>query len=270
MSCQSLSLHVREYGRAQGREASLLLLHGLLGSCANWHSLAQRLADHFHVLVPDLRNHGRSPHHEVMTYECMAADLLALLDERQVRRVIPVGHSMGGKLAMWLALKSAQRVARLVVVDIAPVQYPNRFEGIFSALGRMVLEDVKGRGDADAKLAVSVSSAALRQFLLQNLVRRGEGWAWRMNLPVLAAGVGALLDFSPPGPGQAYPGEALFAYGMQSDYVVPEHRDAILRLFPRAHLQGIQGAGHWVYAEQPQAFSQALLRFLSDNGQVIA
>ncbi len=260
----TLALNLREFGQAAPERPALVLLHGLLGSSVNWQGLARGLAVGHHCLVPDLRNHGGSPHSAAMDYECMGADVLALLDARSMARVVLIGHSMGGKVAMWLALNAPERVAGLVVVDIAPVTYTHRFEVIFSALKAMDLTRIKDRRDADAQLAAHLPNLGLRQFLLQNLIREDGQWRWRMNLPALEPAMPALLSFPQAGDVPPYAGPTLFIHGADSDYVLPVHRPDILARFPRARFEAIADAAHWVYAEQPQAFSRVLQAFLDE------
>lgn len=258
-----MKLRVREFGDYTGERPTLILLHGLFGSSANWHSIARRLAGSEHVLVPDLRNHGLSPHHGVMDYSAMSADLMRLIDEHGFDSVRLVGHSMGGKLAMWLALDRPEQVAGLVVVDIAPVAYAHSFDAIFAALSGLDLGSIGDRQQAHDELANSLPDPALRHYLLQNLLREEGQWRWRMNLQGLIDAIDDILDFPlPPGAGE-YPGPALFVYGSESDYVQASHHQRIFRLFPHARLRAIPGAGHWVYAEQPEAFCSALGPFLA-------
>jgi pimeloyl-ACP methyl ester carboxylesterase len=236
-------------------------VHGLFGSSGNWMGVAKRLQADYRLILPDLRNHGRSPHHPSMDFPAMAADLLALLDRLEIESASLVGHSMGGKASMWLALTQPERVARLVAADIAPVSYHNRFKTIFQGLKALPLEQVPGRGAADRMLSSWVPERAVRQYLLQNLVKRSGGWQWRLNLPVLEACIGTLTDF-PARDGMSYAGEVLFLYGERSDYVLPEYRERILSLFPLARLRMLAQAGHWIYAEQLEAFSGAVKAFV--------
>lgn len=258
-----LTLSLREYGERDGALAPIVLLHGLFGSSANWHGIARRLAAQRRVLVPDLRNHGRSPQHPRMTYPAMAVDLLALLDAQGIAQAALVGHSMGGKAAMWLALEAPHRVQALAVADIAPVAYPGRFEGLLQALASLDLDGLADRREADARLASAIPDAALRGYLLQGLARTGGRWYWRTNLAALAAGMGDILGFPDPA-GREYAGPTLFLYGTESDYVTGVHLPVIRRLFPLARLRPLAGAGHWLYAEQPETFLAALRGFLKD------
>jgi esterase len=256
-----MELHFREYGDPAA--PPVLLLHGLLGSSANWGVVARRLASDYRVVTPDLRNHGRSPHDARMTYPAMAADLLALLDSLGLDSAVLVGHSMGGKAAMWCALEAGDRVSGLVPVDIAPVAYPHRFDTLLRALGAVDLGALAHRRDADEVLARYLPDAALRGYLLQNLVRHQGAWRWRINLAGIRRSIDTLLGFPPAGEDHPYPGPVLLLYGAESDYVSPEVEPRVRGLFPYARLRGVPGAGHWVYAERPDAFLQALQGFLS-------
>ncbi len=261
-----MKLQVREFGDYTGERPTLILLHGLFGSSANWHSIARTLAASEHLLVPDLRNHGRSPHHPAMDYPSMGVDLLQLIDEHGFDSVRLLGHSMGGKLAMWLAQTHPERVAGLVVVDIAPVVYQHRFDSIFGALNRLDLAHLADRQQAHEHLQSSLPDAALRHYLLQNLLKDDGRWRWRMNLQGLEAAIADILDYPLPAGAHEYPGPALFVYGGQSDYVRAAQQKRILQLFPQGRLRAIPDAGHWVYAEQPQAFLSALAPFLARRG----
>ncbi|HDP88402.1 MAG TPA: alpha/beta fold hydrolase [Thioalkalivibrio sp.] len=257
----SLSLHVRDYDATRDG-TPVVLLHGFLGSGVNWHSIARRLNEAWPVLVPDLRNHGQSPHATAMDYPAMAADLAALFEARGIERAVLVGHSMGGKLAMEYALRHPDQVARLVAVDIAPVRYHHGFEAVFRALRAVDLARIASRRDADAMMQPVLETEGLRQFLLQNLEKTDAGWRWRIDLDILQAAVPVIQDAPPALEGRQFEGPARFLYGARSDYVTDAAEPLIRRHFPQAGLEAIPAAGHWVYAEQPQAFLEALWRFL--------
>ncbi len=259
MSPESLELAYRELGDPQ--RPPLLLVHGLFGSSGNWTGVAKRLQADYRLILPDLRNHGRSPHHQSMDYPAMAADLSALLDRLEIESASLVGHSMGGKAAMWLALTQPERVERLVTADIAPVSYPSRFNAIFRGLCELPLTELEQRETADRLLAAQIPERSVRQYLLQNLVKRPEGWQWRFNLPVLEGAIDTLSGF-PAVEAMSYAGEVLVLYGERSDYVLPEYGDRIRSLFPLARLRMLAQAGHWIYAEQPEAFSRAVRAFV--------
>jgi len=255
-----LALHYREYGVKE--LPALLLLHGLFGASGNWQGVVKRLRGEFRLILPDLRNHGRSPHHEVMDYEAMAADVLGLMDHLQLASVSLLGHSMGGKTAMWLALSQPERVRRLVVADIAPVVYPNRFEEIFDGLLKLPLAHLQSRDAADRYLSHSVAERSVRQYLLQNLIRGDSGWSWRFSLPVLQGAMTQLAGF-PEAREMSFAGRTLFIYGERSDYLIPAYRGAIETYFPHARLRVLDNAGHWLYAEQPEAFVRIVKGFLN-------
>lgn len=256
-----MRLHTREYG-TPGERPPVVLLHGLFGSSTNWHGIARRLQGEYHLIVPDLRNHGHSPHAVASGYEAMAEDLLELLEGLGPGPASLVGHSMGGKVALWLALQWPERVARVAALDIAPVGYSPRFGPILKALEELELSGLHNRADADARLAASIRNAALRAYLLQNLVLEHGQWRWRMSLPNLREALPRLLDFPHGGTSRPFTGPALFLYGGRSDYIEGRYLPAIRALFPFARLRAVAGAGHWLYAEQPEAVSRALDGFL--------
>jgi esterase len=254
-------LYLREYATSSADGPPILLLHGLLGSCANWHGIARRLAEGHRVLVPDLRGHGRSPAGGGISYPAMAADLIHLLDTHGILRTTVIGHSMGGKVAMWLALTAPERVSALGVVDMAPVAYPERLASLLAALRALPLDQVADRRGADALLTPAVPDPGVRGYLLQNLEHGDGGWRWRIDLAALDAAMGDLRGFPDPGTAQ-FPGPTLFVYGTESDYVTGEHLARIQALFPLARLRPVAGAGHWVYADQPEGFLAAIAGIL--------
>lgn len=192
----------------------------------------------------------------------MAGDVLALMDSLRIESTSLLGHSMGGKVAMWLALNQPERVDRLVVADIAPVRYPSRrFDAVFQGLQELPLEELESREEADLRLSRWVPQRGVRQYLLQNLLRDAGGWRWRFALPVLREAMERLADF-PAGDGICFAGSALFLYGERSDYVTPAYRGDIQRLFPHARMRQLAAAGHWLYAEQPEVFVAAVKAFL--------
>jgi esterase len=245
----------------QGEGPALVILHGLYGSGTNWARHAAWLAQSYRVLLPDLRNHGRSPHHPDMSYPAMAADLMRLLDREGLGQALLLGHSMGGKAAMTLALSAPERVSALVVADIAPVTYPEReHASIIAALQALPLASLPSRQAADHILAKQIGSTMVRQFLLTNLQRREAGFQWRLPLEILARQLPVLQGF--PDAAGRYDGPALFIHGASSDYVLPLHHARIRELFPRARIEAVADAGHWLHVEQPDAFAAQLRRFL--------
>ena len=255
-----MKLHFRQFGEER-TGIPLLLLHGLLGSLVNWQRIARRLAEHHRVIVPDLRNHGRSPHHPDVSYPAMAGDVLELLDDLGMDRAVPVGHSMGGKVAMWLALTQSHRVERLVVADIAPVRYQGGLGELMDAMLELPLDEIDKRAAADRWLKRRIPESAIRDYLLQNLVRTERGWRWRSNLRALRDGLELISGFPEVPPGVHYEGPTRFIHGHRSDYVKPVYLPVMERLFPNLELVTLD-AGHWVYAEQPERFVSAVEAFL--------
>ena len=261
MSAQSSST-VELSGQHYGEVGTpIVILHGLLGSNRNWTSIAKRLAQKHKVVALDLRNHGSAPWADAMSYSLMAADVRAYIEQNALGPVTVIGHSMGGKTAMRLALDAPSLVERLVVVDIAPVDYDHSTGEYVEALRALDLDGVSSRNTLDERLAESVSEPAIRAFLLQNLVRQKQGFTWRANLDALSKAMPSLMAF-PTGDHDRFRGPALFLSGASSNYVTSSQKPAIERLFEKADLRVIADAGHWVHAEQPTAFLAHLQHFL--------
>lgn len=242
-----------------GSGPPLALLHGLFGSARNFGAVQKRLAARRRVLALDLRNHGASPHAAGMDYGEQAGDVLETLGGRAALPPVVVGHSMGGKVAMRLALDAPEAVSRLVVCDIAPVAYPPHFRAYARAMLGLDLASGLTRGAADAALAPAVPDAAVRAFLLQNLVP-GERPHWRIGLAEIAAALSDIEGWEAPA-GAQFAAPVLFLAGERSDYVRPEHRGAIRALFPAARFVTLRNAGHWLHADQPDAFVSAIDAF---------
>jgi esterase len=261
----SLDLAYAEHGSGG---PPVIVLHGLLGSARNWTAIAKRLAAANHrVYALDLRNHGGSPWADDTGYAAMAEDVRRLMDRRGLAEAAVVGHSMGGKVAMVLALEHGERVERLVAVDIAPAAYAGgTFLSYIRPMRAIDPSGVSRRGEVDERLREAVPDSGVRAFLLQNLVSdEGGGFRWRVNLAALEAGMAEIVGFPMPEAGRAYAGRTLFLAGERSDYVRPEHRETIRRLFPNATVEVVPGAGHWVHAEQPERFLERLLAFLNEG-----
>ncbi len=253
-------LAAAEYGAG----APVAILHGLFGSARNWGGIARRLAPDFRVIAFDLRNHGASPWAPTMGYAEMAEDVRAAMKARGHRRYALIGHSMGGKVAMMAALAAAAEIERLVVVDIAPVAFPAAHLAYVQAMRGLDLAAIARRGDADKALADAIPNPVERAFLLQNLVLNDGPPRWQLNLSAIETALPAALSgFPAVAPEAVYRGPALFIAGGTSDYVRPDDDAKVRRLFPDARLLRIEEAGHWVHAEQPDAFLNAVLPFLA-------
>ena len=246
----------------QARSApTLLIAHGLFGSARNWNVIARNLATTRDVVAVDMRNHGTSPRAQTQSYPDMAGDLAEVIAALS-GPVDVLGHSMGGKAAMQLALSQGDLVRKLVVADIAPVAYAHDQTPHITAMRGLDLTGLAGRSEADRRLAGSVTDPALRAFFLQSLDLRAErGPEWRLNLDVLAAEMALIVGW--PGTQGRFDSSALFLTGSESSYVQPEHREVIRALFPAARFAKLTGAGHWLHADKPREFERVVDGFLS-------
>lgn len=237
----------------------VLLLHGLFGSGDNLAGLGRALATRHRVVLVDLRNHGRSPHSDTMDLAVLAADVALLQDRLGIVASAVVGHSLGGKVAMQLALSAPQRVTRLVVADIAPVLYPAHHQDIFAALHAVATGALRSRGEADAQMAAFIAVPAVRQFLLKSLAHDDTGFHWRFAWRTLESAYDQLRQ-APVG--AAFAGPTLFIKGELSDYITPAYAQAMSAAFPHYQLETIPGSGHWLHAEQPARFNALVQAFL--------
>jgi esterase len=244
-----------------GAGAPLVLLHGLFGAAQNWGGLAKRLGQRYRVLAFDARNHGFSPHAEGMDYTDLAADVAETMSAHGVEKARVVGHSMGGKIAMMLALTRPERVERLVVADIAPTQYRADSREYVAAMQAMELQAGMTRREAAAQLTDAVPEEGVRAFLVQNLTFDGNQPRWRVGLDQIAAGMPQIESFEPP-KGARYTGPTLFIRGARSAYVREKHMDRIAELFPSVRHESLD-TGHWVHAEDPKGFLALVDSFLS-------
>lgn len=244
-------------------EPPLLIAHGLFGQARNFHTLARRLATTRRVVAVDMRNHGTSPWDPVMSYEAMAEDLADAVERLCGGRAVVLGHSMGGKAAMTLALTEPALLAGVIVADIAPVAYEHSHRSYIKAMQAVDLAAVQRRSDADPMLAGAVPEAALRAFILQNLEVKEGSARWRLNLAALEANMDAILAYPAELPESAYDGPAFFLHGGDSDYVAPPTHPRIRALFPEAEIEAVVGAGHWLHAEKPDAFVEKVDAWLT-------
>lgn len=238
----------------------LLIVHGLYGSGRNWGVIARRLADNRDVVAVDQRNHGNSPWSDVHDYPAMAADLAEVIASLGGKADV-LGHSMGGKAAMQLALTKGDLIRRMVVADIAPVAYGHDQTRHIDAMRALDVTGITTRGEADRRLAAIVPEESLRAFFLQSLDIKAEGGPrWRLNFDALAANMAKIVGWT--GVEGRFDGPTLFLSGGESHYVKPEYRDTIRALFPAARFAKIPGAGHWLHAEKPREFEETVRVFL--------
>jgi pimeloyl-ACP methyl ester carboxylesterase len=254
------ALHVTRLGEAG---TVVAFCHGLFGQGKNWTQVAKDLARDHRVLLLDMPNHGRSPWTETFDYLDLADRVAdALRDEGPVALV---GHSMGGKIAMVMALRHPELVERLVVVDVSPAAYSSgrEFVGYIETMRALDLGSLESRAQAEAALEEAVPNRVVRSFLLQNLRRTDDGWHWQVNLDLLGDEMAALVGWPDEELGDAsYDGPVLWIGGALSDYVGDEYAPEMDRRFPRNRRVMIKDAGHWVHSQQPAVVVEVLRRFL--------
>jgi len=248
-------LNIVEHGTPQDRPP-LLIAHGLYGSARNWGVIAKWVERY--CLTVDMRNHGTSPWYDSHSYPDLANDLAQVIEAHGACADV-VGHSMGGKAVMMLALTRPDLIRRAVIADIAPVTYGHSQQPMIDAMRAIDLSAVATRGDADRQLQAHVDDAGVRAFLLQSLDVKAQ--AWRLNLDVLSREMAKITGW-PEGDFIPFEGDILFLSGGRSDYVRPEHRPAIKALFPNAKFAKIPQAGHWLHADTPREFVDSLKVFL--------
>ncbi len=246
-----------------GEGQPLIILHGLFGSLDNWLTLGKRFAEKYKVILVDQRNHGRSFHDSAFDYTLMAQDLDELIEALQLENPILLGHSMGGKTVMQYTAFHPEKVDKLIVADIGPKFYPVHHQTIIQALKSIAVDTLKSREEAEDMLAKDIHDLSTRSFLLKNLKRTADGFAWKMNLEVISNNieeVGKPLDYYLP---VELP--TLFIHGGKSDYIVEDDKEEIQEIFPQAEFVVIPGSGHWLHADNPDLFYSHVMEFLQKN-----
>lgn len=240
----------------------IVILHGLFGMLDNWFTLGKKFAENFTVYLIDLRNHGQSPHSDEWNYKVMSDDLLQFFDDHNIEKAKIIGHSMGGKTAMYFAGEHSERVKKLVVVDIAPRFYPIHHDTILKALLSIDLENLKSRNEADEVLSTYISDFGTKQFLLKNLARKENDntkFEWKFNLPVIEKNIQEVGVETAKG--STVP--ALFIRGDMSDYINQPDETEIKKQYPNSDIVSIN-SGHWVHAEKPEEFYSSVMKFLKN------
>lgn len=253
-------LETQEYGEA-GDQPPLLIVHGLFGAGRNWRGLARNLAKDRRVVTVDMRNHGDSFWDASNTYRDLARDLARVIDEIGAPCDV-LGHSMGGKAAMVLALSHGEQVNRLIVADIAPVAYEHSQISNIAVMKSIPIDRITRRSEADEIMAEQISEPGVRAFLLQSLILSPEGNRWALNLDALQANMSAIVGF--PDVQGRFGGPALFLRGGLSPYVQDAHRPLIFGLFPQARIETVPEAGHWLHVDRPREFLAAVSGFLAE------
>jgi len=269
MRLQSLETTPQEDQTSEVSRPSFVVLHGLFGSGRNWGGVAKKLAARgYAVHALDMRNHGESGWDARMDYPAMATDVAETIAALELDRPLLVGHSMGGKAAMTLALTHPDVIRGVVAVDISPVHYPLHHEALIDAMLAADLTGKQRRAEIEPALAAAAPEPAIRQFLLQNLVTRDGGLAWRINLGILRGSQDDLAAFPADDGGHSYDGPTLAIAGGASDYIRPDHHAAFRRLFPRCRIETIPDAEHWVHAQAPEAVTALLLSFAAEHSDI--
>lgn len=268
----AVTLNFIKHAGAVETAPPLVIAHGLFGSGRNFNTLGRKLATNRAVLMVDMRNHGDSPWDDDTSYAGMASDLAALIEAECSGRAIVLGHSMGGKATMALALTRPELLAGAIIADIAPVAYQHTHLGFVQPMRALDLAKVSRRSDADPFLAMAIPEAALRAFILQNLLIEGGKARWRLNLAALEEGMAGLTGWPQELDAERYTGPALFISGGKSDYMTPEFEPRAQTLFPMADFHVIPGTGHWLHAEKPAEFLAAITSWLAllDDGALDA
>ncbi|MFT6386745.1 MAG: esterase [Cellvibrionaceae bacterium] len=256
----ALPLFHRHWGASAS--PSVVVIHGLFGSMENLGMITRLLKNDFSVYGLDLPNHGRSPRLSPSSLSTMAESVFAWMDGVGLENAYFLGHSLGGKVAMELALRYPQRVKALIVADIAPVVYPRRHDDVFRGFGAVDLKSLKSRCEADLAMQSFVGEASTRSFLLKNLEKTDAGWGWRINLNALTEDYDEYISANTSG-FPPYRQPVLFIKGERSNYILPEYREATLTLFPNADVKIINDTGHWLHAEKPELFTRIVKRFLA-------
>lgn len=248
--------------RTLGEGDPLIIMHGVFGSSDNWQTLGKVFAETYKVYLVDLRNHGNSPHSDEFDYDVMVKDVVELMNDQGINKAHILGHSMGGKVAMHLATEYAEKVDKLIIVDIAPKYYPPHHQQIFEGFHSVDLKSLENRKDADDQMAAVIKNFGVRQFILKNLDRNKDGsFSWKLNLNAIENAiekVGEAIEGD-----VSFDGQTFFIAGSKSDYITNEDHDLIREHFPKALIATVKDAGHWVHAEKPKELGEMVIEFLA-------
>jgi esterase len=247
--------------RKSGGGRPLIILHGLFGMSDNWMTLSKQFTENgFLVYAADARNHGRSPHSDDFNYSLMSNDVLELMADEHIDSAAVIGHSMGGKTGMWLACEHPGKVSRLVVADMAPRFYAPHHESVIAAIHSVDLE-AGSRKAAEKRLRETLHNEGTIQFLLKNLYwNEDEKLVWRFNISGIEKNIAAVGESLPEK--FIFEGDTLFLRGGKSGYIIEKDFPEIKKIFPKAALKTVDNAGHWIHAENPKGFMDAVLPFL--------
>lgn len=261
-----MELFFRKYGEGP----PLIIIHGLYGSSDNWVSIGKQLAENFEVYLIDQRNHGRSPHSPDHNYQLLKEDLREFMDSQSIEKAIIIGHSMGGKTAMFFAVDYPERVSRLIVADISPRSYKTTnssqllsHEDIIRAMFNLDFYGIESRDEIDEILSKSIPEERIRQFLLKNVKRsKDNSYSWSINIRAIKNELENIMDGLPKDQQEVIGFPVLFLKGEKSEYIQDEDRKMIQKIFPVADIENIPNAGHWLHAEQPEIFLEKITDFI--------
>jgi esterase len=255
-----MKLNYQTLGQSNGL-APVMILHGVFGSLGNWMSIGKKLAQTHQVYLVDQRNHGNSPHDDQFDHPSMSSDLLELIQDLKLDKVHLVGHSMGGKTAMYFASQEPSYLASLIAVDIATKSYPPHHQEIFKAHNVVNPDTLTSRNEAVSRISEVISDKSIQQFLLKNLERTTQNtFRWKHNLSVIESNIEKIGDRLPDN--YLFNGPTIFMRGSLSDYIKDEDESVIKSHFPKAEVRRIENAGHWIHADQPGKFVETVLSFL--------
>ena len=256
---------IKLHSEIKGEGEKILILHGLFGSLDNLRRIAIELSEYFQVHSLDLRNHGKSGHAKEMNYTVMSEDVIGYMNNNNITQANVIGHSMGGKVAMTLALNFKDRIKKIIVADISPVSYSAHHTNIFKGLFAVDFDAVHSRKEVDTVLSNSIPELGIRQFLIKNLDRDDfGGLKWKMNLPNIYENYSNILK-GLESEVKVFDKPVLFIAGGDSDYIKPTYKALTLALFPLANVKVIPGTTHWLHAEKPRLFINICLRFLQEQ-----
>jgi len=261
-----MELFFRKYGSGP----PLIILHGLYGSSDNWVSIGRKLAENFEVFLVDQRNHGRSQHSPEHNYHLLKEDLKEFMDKQSIEKAIIIGHSMGGKVAMFFAVDYPERINHLIVADISPRSYKTTNSAqllahntIIKAMYNIDFYGITSREEIDGILAKSIPEPRIRQFLLKNIKRSKDNeYSWSLNIKTIKNELIHIMDGLNENQKKITGFPVLFLKGEKSDYILKEDKEIIQKIFPFADIEIIPNAGHWMHAEQPEMFINKISDFI--------
>ena len=261
-----MKLFFRKYGEGP----PLIIIHGLYGSSDNWVSMGRQLAENFEVFLIDQRNHGQSPHSPDHNYQVLKEDLLEFMDSQSIEKAIILGHSMGGKTAMFFAVDYPERVSRLIIADISPRSYKSTkssqllsHSDIIRAMFNVDFYGITSRDEIDEILSKSIPDERIRQFLLKNVKREKDNtYSWSINIRAIKHELENIMDGLSEDQTEVTGFPVLFLKGENSEYIQDADRKLIYQIFPFADIETVPNAGHWLHAEQPEIFIQKVIDFI--------